>query len=50
MEDYINEFNKGKARKTKPEYRRGYRKYGAKAAIKLGYSDFMYKTTKDLLR
>jgi hypothetical protein len=35
MVDYINEFNKGKARKTKPEYRRAYRKYGAKAARKV---------------
>ena len=43
MVDYINEFNKGKARKTKPEYRRAYRKYGAKAARKVGYSDFMEK-------
>ena len=43
MVDYINEFNKGKARKTKPEYRRAYRKYGAKAARKVGYSYFMDK-------
>jgi group II intron reverse transcriptase/maturase len=43
MEDYINEFNKGKARKTKPEYRRAYRNYGAIAARKVGYSDFMDK-------
>jgi len=47
MEDYINEFNKGNARKkktkTKPEYRRAYRKYGAKAARKVGYSYFMEK-------
>jgi retron-type reverse transcriptase len=45
MEDYINEFNKGNARKTNPEYkhRRAYRKYGAKAASKVGYSDFRDK-------
>jgi group II intron reverse transcriptase/maturase len=43
MEDYINEFNKGKAIKTKPEYRRAYIKYGAKAARKVGYSDFRKK-------
>jgi len=48
MEDYIKEFNKGKARKTKPEYRRAYRKYGAKAARKVGYSYFMDKNYRRL--
>ena len=43
MEEYINEFNKGKAIKTKPEYRRAYRKYGAIATRKVGYSYFMDK-------
>jgi group II intron reverse transcriptase/maturase len=45
MEAYINEFNKGNARKTNPEYRpsRAYRKHGAKAASKVVYSDFRDK-------
>lgn len=48
MEDYIKEFNKGKARKTKPDYRRAYRKYGTKAARKVGYSYFMDKNYRRL--
>ena len=53
MVDYFIEFNKGKARKTNPEYRRAYRnrKYEAKAARIVGYSDFLDKNLpKDLLR
>ena len=48
MEEYIKEFNKGKARKTKPEYRRAYKKYGTKAPRKVGYSYFMDKNYRRL--